>query len=31
LDIVNEAIARLGEKIDVRRFARYHLGEGVTT
>jgi len=29
LDIVNEAIARLGEKIDIRRFARFHLGEGV--
>ena len=29
LDIVNEAVARLGEKIQVRRFARYHLGEGV--
>ncbi len=29
LDIVNDAMARLGEKIQVRRFARYHLGEGV--
>jgi elongation factor Ts len=29
-DIVNDAIARLKEKIEVRRFARYHLGEGVT-
>jgi elongation factor Ts len=29
VDIVNEAIARLGEKIQIRRFARYHLGEGV--
>jgi len=28
-DIVNEAIARLGEKIQLRRFARFHLGEGV--
>jgi elongation factor Ts len=28
LDIVNEAIARLGENIQVRRFARYNLGEG---
>ena len=28
-DIVNDAIARLKEKIEVRRFARYHLGEGV--
>jgi elongation factor Ts len=27
-DIVNEAVARLGENIQVRRFARYHLGEG---
>ena len=29
LDVVNDAIARLGENIQVRRFARYHLGEGV--
>ena len=28
-DVVNDAIARLGENIQVRRFARYHLGEGV--
>lgn len=28
-DIVNDAIARLGENIQVRRFARYYLGEGV--
>jgi elongation factor Ts len=28
-DIVTDAIARLKEKIEVRRFARYHLGEGV--
>jgi elongation factor Ts len=28
LDIVNDAIARLGENIQVRRFARYSLGEG---
>lgn len=28
VDIVNEAIARLGENIQVRRFVRYHLGEG---
>ncbi len=27
-DIMNEAVARLGENIQVRRFARYHLGEG---
>ncbi len=30
-DIVNEAIARLGEKIQIRRFARYHLGEAIST
>lgn len=29
-DMINEAVARLGEKIQVRRFARYHLGEGVS-
>jgi elongation factor Ts len=28
-DVVNDSIARLGEKIQIRRFARYHLGEGV--
>jgi elongation factor Ts len=28
-DVVNDAIARLKENIRVRRFARYHLGEGV--
>jgi len=28
-DIINEAIGRLGEKIQVRRFSRYQLGEGV--
>ena len=28
-DVVNDAVARLGEKIAVRRFARYQLGEGV--
>jgi len=28
-DVVNDAVARLGEKIQVRRFARYLLGEGV--
>ena len=27
MDIVNEAIARMGENIQIRRFARYHLGE----
>ena len=26
-DIVNDAIARLGENIQIRRFARFHLGE----
>jgi elongation factor Ts len=26
-DIVNDAIARLGENIQIRRFTRYHLGE----
>ncbi len=29
IDVVNDAISRLGENIQVRRFARYHLGEGV--
>jgi elongation factor Ts len=28
-DVVNEAIGRLGENIQVRRFARFHLGEGI--
>ncbi|MGH7815756.1 MAG: translation elongation factor Ts [Candidatus Binatia bacterium] len=28
LAVVNDAIARLGENIQVRRFARYNLGEG---
>lgn len=28
IDVINEAIARLGENIQVRRFSRYHLGEG---
>ena len=28
-DTINDAITRLGEKIEVRRFTRYHLGEGV--
>jgi elongation factor Ts len=28
-DIVNDVVARLKEKIEVRRFARYQLGEGV--
>lgn len=30
-DILNDAVARLGENIQVRRFARYHLGEGLST
>ena len=29
-EVVNDAIARLGENIQVRRFVRYHLGEAVT-
>ncbi len=29
-DVINDAIARLGENIQVRRFARYNLGEGAT-
>ena len=28
-DVINNAIARLGENIQIRRYARYHLGEGV--
>ena len=28
LAVVNDAIALLGENIQVRRFARYNLGEG---
>jgi elongation factor Ts len=28
-EIINDAITRMGEKIEVRRFARYHLGEEV--
>ena len=27
-NVINDAIARFGENIQVRRFARYHLGEG---
>jgi elongation factor Ts len=27
-EVVNDAIARLGENIQIRRFARYHLGDG---
>ena len=29
-DVVNDAIARLGENIQIRRFARYHLGEAAS-
>ena len=29
-DVINDAIARLGENIQVRRFMRYHLGEGAS-
>jgi elongation factor Ts len=29
-DVVQDAIARLGENIQVRRFMRYHLGEGAS-
>jgi elongation factor Ts len=29
-DIINDAIARFGENIQIRRFARYHLGESLT-
>src|SRR6476659_10560899 len=29
-EVVNDAVARLGENIQIRRFARYHLGEAVT-
>ncbi len=28
IDVVNDAIARLGENTQIRRFSRYHLGEG---
>ena len=27
--VVNEAIAKIGEKISIRRFARFHVGEGI--
>jgi elongation factor Ts len=30
-DIINDAVSRLGENIQVRRFARYHLGEAAST
>ena len=29
-DVITDAVARLGENIQVRRFARYNLGEGAT-
>jgi elongation factor Ts len=28
-DLIGETVARLQENIQVRRFVRYHLGEGV--
>jgi elongation factor Ts len=28
-ELIQETVARLGENIQVRRFARYHLGEGI--
>jgi elongation factor Ts len=28
-DLVNEKIAELGEKISIRRFTRYEMGEGL--
>jgi elongation factor Ts len=28
-DVVADAVARLGENIQIRRFARFHLGDGV--
>jgi len=28
-DLVNEKIAEIGEKISIRRFARYEMGEGL--
>lgn len=30
-DVVNDAIARLGENIQIRRFSRYRLGEGMAS
>ena len=27
--LITEAIAKIGEKIDVRRFTRYEMGEGI--
>ncbi|MBE3571661.1 MAG: translation elongation factor Ts [Moorella humiferrea] len=30
-DLINEAVAKLGEKIVVRRFVRYEVGEGLKT
>ena len=29
-DVLTEAVARLGENIQVKRFSRYHLGEGAS-
>ena len=28
-DVVNEKIAEIGEKISIRRFVRYEMGEGL--
>jgi elongation factor Ts len=28
-DVINDKIAKIGENISVRRFARYHVGEGI--
>jgi elongation factor Ts len=30
-DIIHDAVARLGENIQIRRFTRYYLGEGMAT
>ena len=29
LDVINEAVAKIGEKINIRRFVRYEMGEGL--
>ena len=28
-DVINEAIQKIGEKITIRRFVRYEMGEGL--
>ena len=28
-DLINSSIAKIGENISIRRFARYQLGEGI--